>query len=151
MATGFTDRFRGKIKASQLWLGAGGIIDAASGIAGGVVSTQKIALAVTATANTDIPSISLPPGKTLLRASVFTSTAFGAATDAKIEIGVSAGDASYVAQTSIKAAGTVALTLVTTALAALGSLPAVPNIFVRIVQTGTTSATGAATLVLEYA
>jgi hypothetical protein len=149
MATGFTDRFRGKIKAYVIYLGGGGIVDAASGIAGGIVSTQKISLPVTATANTDIPAISLPAGKTLLRASVLTTTAYGAATDCKIEIGTSAGDNTYVAQVSIKAIGVVALTLATAAgLAVLG---AAPQLYVRLVQTGAASATGAATLVLEYA
>lgn len=150
MISGVLQRFQGKIKVAQLILGSGGIVDGASGIAGKAQLSVRVPIAVTATANTDIPAISLPPGATLIGATVYTGTAFLAATDAKIEIGVSAGDASYVAQTSIKSIGVVALTLVAAAAAALASLPAVPNIFVRIVQTGTTSATGAATLVLEY-
>lgn len=150
MATGFVQRFKGKIKAHVLYMGSGGIVDSASGIAGKARLSIRVPIAVTATANTDIAAISLPAGATLVAATVYTGTAFLAATDAKIEIGVSAGDASYVALTSIKAIGIVALTLVAAAAAALASLPAVPNIFVRIVQTGTTSATGAATLVLEY-
>lgn len=150
MTTGFTQRFNGKIKAAVLYLGNGGIVDANSGIAGQPVVTQKIALPVTATANTDF-TVSVPAGKTLLRATVFTGTAYTAATDAKIEIGTSAGDASYVAQTSIKAVGVVALQLAAAAAAALASLPAPPNLFVRVVQTGSTTNVGAATLVLEYA
>jgi hypothetical protein len=152
MATGFMARFGGKVKIGSLWLGNNSsVTDAMSGIAGTTDYVQKISLPVTATANTDIAPLSLPAGKTLLRATVFTGTAYGAATDAKIEIGVSAGDASYVAQTSIKAVGIVNLTLVAAAAAALLALPTAPNLYVRIVQTGTASATGAATLVLEYA
>jgi hypothetical protein len=148
---GFLERFQGKIKTAALWLGAGGIVDAASGIAAQPVVVQKIALPVGANANTDIAPISAPAGKTLLRATVYTSTAYTAGTDAKIEIGTSAGDASYVAQTTIAAIGVHALTLVAAAAAALEALPAAPNLFARVVQTGTPSAVGAATLVLEYA
>jgi len=130
-------------------LGTGGIIDAASGIAGGPVVVQKIALPVGANANTDIPPISVPAGKTLLRASVYTSTAYTGAT-VTIQIGTSAGDASYVAAATIAAIGVHSLALVAAAAAALAALPATPNLFVRIVQT-TPTAVGAATLVLEYA
>lgn len=147
---GILQRFQGQVKIGKLILGSAGIVDPASGIGGKPRLAMRIPITVTATANTDIPAISLPAGATLVSAEVYTGTAFLAATDAKIEIGVSAGDASYVAQTTIKALGVVALTFVAAAAAALLSLPAVPNIFVRIVQTGTTSATGAATLVLEY-
>lgn len=150
MTTGFVQRFKGKVRAHILYLGSGGIADSVSGIAGKARLSIRVPIAVTAVANTDIAAISLPLGATLTAATVYTGTAFLAATDAKIEIGVSAGDASYVAQTSIKAVAVVALTLVNAAAAALASLPAVPNIFVRIVQTGAASATGAATLVLEY-
>ena len=150
MATGFVTRIKGKIKAHTLYMGGGGIADDKSGIAGKAVLSLRVPLSVTATANTDIAPISLPPGATLVRATVYTTTAFLAATDAKIEIGSSAGDASYVAQTSIKALGMASLTLVNAAAATLASLGATPNLYVRIVQTGTASATGAATLVLEY-
>ena len=150
MATGFVTRIKGKIKAHTLYVGSGGIADDKSGIAGKSVLSLHVPLSVTATANTDIAPISLPPGATLVRATVYTTTAFLAATDAKIEIGSSAGDASYVAQTSIKALGMASLTLVNAAAATLASLGATPNLYVRIVQTGTASATGAATLVLEY-
>jgi len=150
MSTGFVQRFKGKVQAASLWLGSGGLVDAASGISGKQDYIQKLSLPVTATANTDF-TMSVPTGATLLRATVYTTTGYGATTDAKIEIGSSAGDASYVAQTSIKAVGVVNLTLVAAAAAALLSAPAgSPNLFIRIVQTGTTSATGAATLVLEY-
>ena len=150
MATGFVTRIKGKIKAHTLYMGAGGIADDKSGIPGKAVLSLRVPLAVTAVANTDIAPISLPPGATLLHATVMTTTAFLAATDAKIEIGSSAGDASYVAQTSIKALGMASLTLVNAAAATLASRGATPNLYVRIVQTGTASATGAATLVLEY-
>lgn len=150
MANGFVQRFKGKVKAEALWLGKGGVVDAASGIGAQPVTVQKLSLPVTATANTDF-TVSVPAGKTLLRATVYTGTAYTAVTDAKIEIGTSAGDPSYVAATSIKAAGVVALTLVAAAAAALASLPAPPNLFVRVVQSGGSTAVGNAVLVLEYA
>lgn len=150
MATGFVERFRGKVKAEALWLGKGGIVDAASGIGAQPVTVQKLSLPVTAVANTDF-TVSAPAGKTLLRATVYTGTAYTAGTDAKIEIGTSAGDQSYVAAATIAAIGVHALTLVAAGAAALASLPATPNLFVRVVQSGSATAVGAATLVLEYA
>lgn len=147
MTTGFTQRFKGKIAAQTIYLGTGGIVDAASGIRGGANLANKLTIAVTATANTDF-TMSLPTGAAVIGITVFTTTAFGAATDAKIQIGASAGDNAYVAATSIKAAGVVALTL---ASAVLAALPAAPNLFVRVVQSGAASATGAATMVVEYA
>jgi hypothetical protein len=149
MASGFIQRFNGKIKAGVLWLGTGGggIVDSASGIAGKPQVAQRLAIAVTATANTDF-TMSLPPNATLTGITVYTSTAFLAATDAKIQAGVSAGDATYLALTSIKAAGVVVTAL---AGAGLRTMPSgSPNLFLRVVQTGTTSATGAATAVISY-
>ena len=150
MTTGFVNRIKDKIKARTLYMGGGGIADDRSGIAGKALLSLRVPLSVTATANTDIAPVSLPPGASLVRATVLTTTAFLAATDAKIEIGSSAGDASYVAQTTIKAVGIAALTLVNAAAATLAALGTAPNLYVRIVQTGTASATGAATLILEY-
>lgn len=146
---GFLQRFQGKIKVASIWLGSGGIVDAASGIGGLMDYVQKVSLPVTAVANTDIAPISVPAGKSLVRATVYTTTAY-TGTTVTIQIGSSAGDASYVAAATIKALGVYSLTLVAAAAAALASLPAAPNLFVRVVQTGPT-AVGAATLVLEYA
>ena len=59
----------------------------------------------------------------------------------------------YVAQTSVKAAGVVILTFAATSAAAAAMLSApntVPNLFIRITQTGGNSATGAATLVASF-
>lgn len=42
MATGFAQRFKGKIRAAQLWLDYGKLIDAGSGIAGAPVVVQKL-------------------------------------------------------------------------------------------------------------
>lgn len=152
MASGFVQRFKGKIKASQLWLdGGNSLIDAPSGIAGQTDFILKVALAVTATANTDIAPISLPAGRALLRATVYTTTAFTASTDCQIEIGSSAGSAAYVAAVSVKSVGVYGLTMVNSAAAALAALPSTPNIYVRLVQSGTATAVGAGTLVLEYA
>jgi hypothetical protein len=146
MATGFTQRFKGKIKVHSLWLGSGGIVDV-SGIASSVQVAQRLAATVTAVANTDY-TMSLPTGATILGITVYTTTAFLAATDAKFQAGNAAGDASYVAGTSIKAAGVVAMVL---AGAAQGAMPAgTPNLFMRIVQTGAASAVGAATIIVDY-
>jgi hypothetical protein len=109
------------------------------------IRTQDIA--VTATANTDIQ---VPMGKCkILTMLAFTSTAFGAATDATLQVGTTQGGSDYIAAVSIKAAGKVALTFAA-ALAAFPTIADGTTLWVRIVQTGTASATGAATLVIEY-
>jgi hypothetical protein len=152
MANGFVDRVKGKMKIGALWLGTGGITDAASGISGKVVCAIRLSLPVTAVASTPF-TLSLPTGATIVSATVYTSTAYAAATNAFVEIGSAAAGQQYVAQTSIQAAGVVALTFAATAAAAaaMASLPAgTPNLFVTVVQTGAASATGAATLVIEY-
>lgn len=150
MATGIMQRFKGKVKIGTLLLGGGGIVDSASGIAAKTVVAIRLSMMVTAAATTDYAAVAIPANATLLRATVYTGTAFLAATDAKVSIGTSAGDQSYVAQTSIKALGAVALALVAAAAAALLAAPTAPQLFVRITQTGAASATGTATLVLEY-
>lgn len=150
MSTGFMQRFNAKIKVGSLWLGRGGFADALSGVSGLSDFIIKVPLPVTATANTDF-TVTLPAGGALLNATVYTTTAYGAATDCKIQMGVSAGDATYVSLVSIKAIGVVPLTLLQPAAAGPSIMPAAsPNLFFRLVQTGTTSATGAAFLVLNY-
>jgi hypothetical protein len=114
-----------------------------------VQGTQTQALSVTATANTDI-TVSIPAGARIGDIMVYTTTAFGAATDATIALGNAAGGAQYVAATSIKAAGIYNLSAVASAAAASGFLSFPGTLYVRIAQTGTASATGAATLVIEY-
>jgi hypothetical protein len=148
--TGIMQRFKGKVKAHALLLGPGGLIDGTTGIKASAVVAQRLAMTVTAVANTDF-TMSVPPGASITSIKVFTGTAFTAVTDAQLSVGVSAGDASYVALTSIKALGLVNMALVAAAAAALASAPAgSPNLFIRIVQTGTPSAVGAATLVVDY-
>lgn len=154
MANGFLQRYQGKFKAAQLWLGASGIWDSPSGLRSPIGGGIRLAMAVTATTNTDF-TMAIPPGAAVASMTVYTTTAFGAVTDAKISVGVSAGDATYVAATSIKAAAVVALTLATgtTTAAAMLSMPALSsgtNLWVRIAQSGGNSATGAATLVVDY-
>lgn len=111
-----------------------------------VMATRILPIAVTATANTDLV-LTAPRGKvtTML---VLTGTAFGAATDATIQVGSSVGASDYVAAQTIKAAGKVSLTFAA-ALLAFPTLTDTQNFFVRIVQTGAASATGAANLVVE--
>jgi hypothetical protein len=148
MASGFTQRFQGKIKASQLWLGSGGLIDALSGIAGKTDYLQRLSLPVTAITNTDFV-MSVPLGSSLMSIAVYTTTAY-TGTTAALTIGNVAGGAQYVASTSISGIGIVQLTLVNTASAALLSMPAPPNLFIRIAQGATPTAVGAAMLVIDY-
>lgn len=146
--TGIMQRFKGKVQAAVLYLGAGGIVDAASGIAGKAQLASKTAMTVTAVANTDF-SLSLPPGAAILSANFYTTTAF-TGTTVTIQLGSTLGGVDYVAATNIKPAGVVALALSTTAPASIGNLSAtLPNVFARIVQTGPT-AVGAGSLVIEY-
>jgi hypothetical protein len=148
--TGFAARPKGKTIAQTLVLGSGGIVDGVTGIASKPLVVARLAMTVTATANTDF-TLSVPPGATLFFVKVYTGTAFTAATDAQISIGISAGDASYVAPISIKPVNALTLPLLAAAAAALASAPAgSPNLFIRIVQTGAPSAVGAATLAVFY-
>jgi len=161
MANGFLQRFQGKIKCAQLWLGSSstssgtaGLYDNASGIRLGVGGGARLAMTVTATTNTDF-TMAIPPGAAIQSLIVYTTTAFGAVTDAQITIGTSAGDNTYVAATSIKAGGlhTLAVASTATAAAAMLAAPALSsgvNLWVRIAQSGGNSATGAATLVVDY-
>lgn len=149
MASGFIQRFKGKIVAHSLFVPAGGLGDKVSGILASSDFIQKLPVQAVAAATQDYGPLSLPAGAILLSASFYTTVAFGAVTDAKISIGKTAGAQEYVAQVSVKAAGVVALSLVASELA-LSNLPAAPNLFVRITQTGTASATGTGLLVVNY-
>lgn len=115
--------------------------------AGTVFAARTLAIAVTATANTDL-TLTMPRGK-LVTLLVLTGTAFGAATDATIQIGTTVGGVDYVAAQTIKAAAKVSLTFAA-ALLAFPTLSEGATLYVRIVQTGTASATGAANLIVEY-
>lgn len=149
MASGFASRWKGKIMAQVIYLGTGGIVDAASGVGGRLQAAQRASLTVTAITNTD-SVMSIPPGATIEAIRVFTTTAFTAVTDAQISIGNAAAGAQYVAAVSIKAVGIVNCTLVNAAAAALAAAPATPNIFIRIAQSGGNTAVGAATIVVSY-
>jgi hypothetical protein len=148
MATGFVQRWKGKVMAAALYLGPGGIVDAASGIGGKVQLANKTAITVTAVANTDF-SISLPPGATILSANFYTTTAF-TGTTVTAQLGSTLGALDIVAATNIKAAGYVLLVLAATAPASIASEGTAPNVFCRVIQTGPT-AVGAGLLVIEYA
>lgn len=109
----------------------------------------NLALPVTAVASTAF-TMTIPTGYIVRGFSVATGTAYGAATDATIAIGNVAAGAQYVAATSIKATGVVALTLVGAGVAALLSMPSGnPNLFITVAQTGAASATGSATLFVD--
>ena len=105
-------------------------------------------MTVTATANTNF-TLSIPPRMTLAEVTVFTTIAFGAATDATMQIGSSVGASDYVAAQSIKSLTTHTLAI-TPSSSSVYMSAADPNLFIRITQTGTTSATGRCTLVVKY-
>lgn len=158
MANGFLQRFQGKIKVGLLYLGSsttggqgtGGIYDLASGTRVGLGGALRLSLPVTAVANTDYPALIVPPGAAIESIVVYTTTAY-TGTGVTVQIGSSAGDTSYVAATSIKSAGIVTLTpaATATASAALLSAPAA-GLFIRVAQSGTPTAVGAATLVVAF-
>jgi hypothetical protein len=109
--------------------------------------TSTFSLPVTATANTDFV-FALPVGAQDVSFTTFTTTGYGAATDAQISIGKTAGGAEYVAATTIKAVGVKQHTRVDAAAADYVSFPGQLN--VRVAQSGTASATGAASLMVSY-
>jgi len=124
-------------------------IDSASGIAGKTDYLQRLSLPVTAVTNTDY-TMSLPTGATIISIAVYTTTAY-TGTTANISIGSAAGGAQYVAATDISGIGVKQLTLVNAAAASLLSMPAgTPNLFIRIAQSTTPTAVGAAMLVVDY-
>jgi hypothetical protein len=115
---------------------------------------DAVPLTVTATANTDF-AFNIPAGARNVSFRVKTTTAFGAATDAQLQIGKTLGGAEYVAGTTIKALGDYSFTLVGTNISDLdtvtGSTGFTTAFTARIVQSGTASATGAASLYVSYA
>jgi hypothetical protein len=141
-------RTKGKVMAAVLWLGSGGVVDAASGIGGKVQAASKTAITVAAVATTDF-SISVPPGVSILSANFYTTTAF-TGTTVVARLGSTLGTQDIVADTNVKAAGFVLLAIAATAPASIASEGTVPNIFCRITQTGAT-AVGVGLLVIEYA
>jgi hypothetical protein len=114
-----------------------------------IKGAKALSLPVTATANTDF-AVTLPPGATNVTYRTYTTTGYGAATDAQISIGSTAGGVDYVAATTIKAVGVKSHTPVDAA-AAVHLAPGALTFFVRVTQSGAASATGAATLVFDYA
>lgn len=108
-----------------------------------------LALSVTAVTNTD-STLAIPSGAIIRSMTVYTTTAFTAVTDAMISVGSAAGGAQYVAAVSIKAVGIVSLTLIGSNAAALANFTA-GTLFVRVAQSGGSTAVGNATLVVSYA
>ena len=111
--------------------------------------TTTLSLPVTATANTDYPALTLPTGAFDVTYRTFTTTAYTAGTDAQISIGSTAGGVDYVAATTIKAVGVKSHTPVDAAAAVHLSPGALP-FYVRVTQSGTATAVGAATLTIGY-
>jgi hypothetical protein len=138
----------GTKQAGTLVLGPGGLVDSASGLAGRMTYTQEISLPVTAVTNTDFV-MSIPAGSILHSIMVYTTTAY-TGTTANLSIGNSAAGAQYVTAVSIASIGIVSLTLLAAQTPAFASMPAVPNLFIRIAQSTTPTAVGAATLLVKY-
>lgn len=111
--------------------------------------SQSLSLPVTATANTDF-TLTPPAGALITSMNVYTTTAYTAVTDAKISVGASAGAETYVAQTSIKAGGVVTLAPVASIGAAAALLSAPATLYIRVTQSGGSTAVGAAKLVVVY-
>lgn len=112
-------------------------------------ASQALSLPVTATANTDYPAITLPAGAFNVTYRTYTTTAYTAVTDAQISIGSTAGGVDYVAATTIKAIGVKSHTPVDAA-AAVHLTPGTNAFYVRVTQSGGSTAVGAATLVFDY-
>lgn len=129
-------------------IGAGGIVDTASGIAGRMDYVQTLALPVTAITNTDF-IMSVPAGCILRSMSVYTTTAY-TGTTANISVGNAAAGAQYVTAVSIASIGIVALTLLAAQTPAFSSMPAAPNLYIRIAQSTTPTAVGAGILIVNY-
>jgi hypothetical protein len=138
----------GTKQAGTLVLGPGGLVDSASGLAGRMTYTQEISLPVTAVTNTDFV-MSIPAGSILHSIMVYTTTAY-TGTTANLSIGNAAAGAQYVTAVSIASIGIVSLTLLAAQTPAFASMPAVPNLFIRIAQSTTPTAVGAATLLVKY-
>ena len=118
--------------------------------AGRAVSSVTTSLTVTAVTNTDT-TIAIPSGAFIQSINVYTTTAFTAVTDALLSVGSAAGGAQYVAATSIKAAGNITLAFVqSAAIAAALANFTLGTMFLRVAQSGGSTATGAATLVVTY-
>lgn len=128
----------------------GSVVIGATGGAHALVGSAS-SVTVTATANTDF-IMAVPPGSTIVGASAITTTTFGAATDAKIQLGSSVGGSDYVAGTTVSLQGAHALTLLGGAqsgnLINMPTLTGGANIFGRLVQTGTASSIGGSTIVV---
>jgi hypothetical protein len=135
---------------SGMTIGSGGLIDFTSKIKGITDFIIKVPLIATAAASTDI-TVSLPVGGCLLNATVYTTVAYAGSSTVTLALGLSAGDASYCTATTIKAIGLFPLTLLQAGAAGPGIMPTgSPNLWCRIAQAGTPSATGTAFLVLNY-
>lgn len=112
-----------------------------------------VAVTVTAVANTDF-SFQVPSAARNLSFRAKTVTAFGAATDAQLQLGKTAGGAEYVAAVSVKALGDYALAQVATLMAELdtvtGQAGQMTTFTGRVVQSGAASATGLTNLYVSY-
>lgn len=109
--------------------------------------TETNAMTVTAVANTDFV-FDVPAGALDITFTTITTTAFTAVTDMTIQIGSASTGAQYVAATTVKALGRKGHTLVDAAAADYLSFPG--PVYVRLIQTGGSTAVGAATLVINY-
>jgi hypothetical protein len=149
MATGFMQRFKGRMMAAELWLASGGkLVDAGSGIFGFPHFAQKLAIIPTAVAATNF-TMSIPPGSTINGITVFTTVAFTGGS-ALLLVGSAAAGAQYVASVSIASVGIIKTTLIGTATGLAAMPTGSPNLFFDFSQTSAPTAVGAATVIVEY-
>jgi len=116
---------------------------------GYIACRETLTLPVTATANTDF-TYTFPARAVDANMTVFTTTAYTAGTDAQLSVGSTAGGVDYVAAFSIKALAVAAVTRVAAA-AATWLNPGGLTFNLRVVQSGTATAVGNATVVITYA
>ena len=111
-----------------------------------LLATTTLSLVPTAAADTDL-TLQMPAGIAgVIRITSFTTTAY----TVTVQVGTTSGGVDVVAAVSIKAAGTVAHTLVAAGLGVDLALPSSSILYVRIVQTATVTAVGAGTMVVEF-
>lgn len=114
-------------------------------VVGVVPVARTLSLVPTASANTDL-TLAMPAGYGLLRITFYTTTAYGGSTTVTAQVGTTSGGVDVVAARDIKPAGVASGTI---AIANPTNMTAT-TLFVRIVQGGTPSATGAGQMVVEY-
>lgn len=113
---------------------------------------QRVTGTCSGTVSTTDIAVSVISGATITGINVYTTTGFGASGSVNLTAGTGIGDNAYVAAQNIKSLGLVVITFNASGSPQnLFSMPAPPNFFVRLTQTGTPSAIGSALILVKYA